>query len=499
VKRSARYEAIVLDSKGRQSASLVRTAGAGRPASAAPRAAVGSGVPAARRLTTVSTTVFGQMLAGSSTSRSVLSRQDAVRRQPFAAEDTVRLSGPRFVVAYTRNNLQALPPTAENLPPTATFRSLAAATAALADWVVASPNLAGALHVLPAADASAPLVVPGGWSTGGALPAATAGTTAVRLGNGRLLVTGTTTALFDPVANRWTPAPATARRGHTTVLLADGRVLVAGGRTDTDVLASAELYDPVSNTWTATGSLSTARADHSATVLPNGKVLVAGGNGTRATLASTELYDPATGTWSAGAPMTEARAAHPAVLVAGRVLVVGGSMTTASLAYCELYDPAANTWAPTGNLATPRTGHQATRLPDGTVLVTGGDTVGTLPDGTYDARSLTTTERFNPTTGVWSAAAPMPGPRTRHRAIVLRTGRLLVTGGTGGPTFTTGFSSALTYDPATDRWTATSALRTGRWAHVVADLTDGRIVVAGGITTADLQPALTATTEIFTP
>jgi hypothetical protein len=54
-------------------------------------------------------------------------------------------------------------------------------------------------------------------------------------------------------------------------------VLVAGGVDFSNVFASAELYDPASGAWTATGSLATARYLHTATLLPNGKVLVAGG------------------------------------------------------------------------------------------------------------------------------------------------------------------------------------------------------------------------------
>jgi hypothetical protein len=70
--------------------------------------------------------------------------------------------------------------------------------------------------------------------------------------------------------------------------LPNGKVLVVGGYNGS-YLSSAELYDPVTGTWTATGALSTARRSHAATLLPNGKVLVAGGWNGSIPLSSAEL------------------------------------------------------------------------------------------------------------------------------------------------------------------------------------------------------------------
>jgi hypothetical protein len=66
----------------------------------------------------------------------------------------------------------------------------------------------------------------------------------------------------------------TAGSGYTATLLQNGKVLVAAGYNSIDgVLTTAELYDPASGAWTATGNLATARRFHTPTLLPNDKSL----------------------------------------------------------------------------------------------------------------------------------------------------------------------------------------------------------------------------------
>ncbi len=95
----------------------------------------------------------------------------------------------------------------------------------------------------------------------------------------------------------------TSRRAwHSLTLLPDGTVLAAGGESGrcsgnscflVEGASSAELYDPATGTWTATGDMTAPRKTHTATLLNDGTVLMAGGESyVLGTTASAELYVP---------------------------------------------------------------------------------------------------------------------------------------------------------------------------------------------------------------
>ena len=95
---------------------------------------------------------------------------------------------------------------------------------------------------------------------------------------------------------------------NTTTLLFDGRVLVTGGYNG-GFLASSEIYEPWSGTWSSTGSMMTSRYNHRAAQLPDGRVLISGGSNASGGLASAEIYDPWLGSSSLTGSMSSPREA----------------------------------------------------------------------------------------------------------------------------------------------------------------------------------------------
>jgi hypothetical protein len=295
-----------------------------------------------------------------------------------------------------------------------------------------------------------------------------------------------------------------ARMSHAAALLRNGKVLIAGGATGSGdmCLASAELYDEASGTFSPTGSMATTRAGTPAVVLKDGRVLIAGGyyfdaDGNTVALASAELYDPAHGTFSATGSMAEARYGHTATLLEdGRVLVAGGTKDRGpTLASAELYDPQTGSFSPTGWMTTARVGHTATLLENGLVLLAGGSRAREPANPTY----LDLAELYDPAHGTFSATGSMAEARYGHTATLLEDGRVLVAGGMtlGEGGVKASLASAELYDPANAGFSSAGSMASPRGGHVALVLADGRLLIAGGSVYDPLKPTYLSSAELY--
>ncbi len=290
-------------------------------------------------------------------------------------------------------------------------------------------------------------------------------------------------------------AMTTPRANHAAVALEDGRVLICGGTVDANIggiLSSAEIFDPATLKFIPTGSMHVRRMGQTATRLHDGRVLIAGGAlniGFRSELASAEIYDPASGTFTETAPMSVPREGHTATLLRdGRVLVAGGSSNgTVTISSAEIYDPEAGRWFPTGDMTVPREAHVAVLLGTGKVLIAGGGRGG-MPGGYIAYQNA---EIFDPASGRFSAlAAPMHSDRVGAAAVRLNDGRVLIVGGKSGKmlygrrginlAFFTPLDTAEIFDPETSRFIATPPMHAPHYLATATVLNDGDVLVVGG-------------------
>ena len=190
----------------------------------------------------------------------------------------------------------------------------------------------------------------------------------------------------NPLPTAWTSISpmANTRHNHTATVLLSGKVLVAGGaqRSPVVVRNECELFTEGPSPWSAAARMIQPRIAHTATLLPNGQVLVVGGStGASATDASAfgpptataEIYDPISDTWAQAASMSTPRFLHTATLLAcGKVLITGGQNDSGTVSLCEIYDYVRNSWSATTSMSVARARHTATLLESGQVFVTGG-------------------------------------------------------------------------------------------------------------------------------
>lgn len=303
-----------------------------------------------------------------------------------------------------------------------------------------------------------------------------------------------------------------ARDGHAMSLLADGRVLVTGGGAVS--LRDAELFDPATETWAATGATQYEYLSPEQITLDDGRVLVvAGRNGQYGKQLFEELYYPKQGTWWSPGLVVPAHGGPAVKLPDGTVLVIGGCLdsdigvacpdTGTTMAVLRYHPtPSPSHWEVVASLPEKRSGTDAALLPDGRVLVAGGyspkyvDSNGnSLPEPT---------EIYDPSTNAWSLGPALPHMRYGHHLVRLGDGRLVVVGGADGNynTESPGPASVDVFDPVSASWAELPA--TGRASPAVVAMGAHELVTVGGLGKLDNQTApvselLDANTKAWTP
>ncbi|WP_062487952.1 Kelch repeat-containing protein [Candidatus Nitrospira inopinata] len=275
-------------------------------------------------------------------------------------------------------------------------------------------------------------------------------------------------------------APMLAKRTEVAVAALGGKIYVVGGFEkpglsnvmSLSITPSLEVYDPVTDRWTAKTPLPVG-LHHVGIGVAGGRLYVIGGYARSginiwSPVATVYAYDPTTDRWAERAPMPTARGALAVAELGGKLYAIGGFDRKANVAAVEVYDPTLDRWTARAPLPTPRD-HLATATVDGKIYAIGGRV-----NGDY-GRNLAVVEMYDPLADRWTGVADLPTARSGITASALN-GMIYVFGGEGSSGT---FRENEAYDPQRDKWRPMAPMPTARHGLGSAAV-EGRIYVIGG-------------------
>jgi Ca2+-binding RTX toxin-like protein len=261
--------------------------------------------------------------------------------------------------------------------------------------VLVAGGATGKPIVVPVSSAEIFNPAKGRFSPTGSMSVERSGAVAAPIPGGRVLVAGgqsknedlSSAEIFDPATGTFSPtgSMSTARVLAAAAPLPDGRVLVVGGYGDTGSSSSAEIFDPATNSFSPAAVVvpSDQAQGGGAAPLPDGRVLFAGGivDEGRVVFASSgaEIFDPGTGTFSATGGMSFGRYEAAAASLPDGVLVVGSGLGPL-YSSAEVFTSTTNSFrsAGIGAMQFARSAPAAAPLRGGRALVVGGALDGPL-------------------------------------------------------------------------------------------------------------------------
>lgn len=217
-------------------------------------------------------------------------------------------------------------------------------------------------------------------------------------------ITNSVLAIEDPMKGEWEVMPKMIEdRKSTGVGVVGDKIFVFGGFDDDKFISTCEVFSTTEDKWVTT-TTTTTRVEPMPTPRNNigvaviGHLIFAIGGFNEGALATAEVLDTRSGTWSTLPPMPTPRSAMAVAVIDDRFIWTLGGYCGGPADVIEVFDVEKNKWStPPIKLTSPRNGARAVTVGHKIFIICGQGPAGVLDD----------VEVLDTETMTWSKVAPM--------------------------------------------------------------------------------------------